>query len=43
MTTETVYLAGGCYWGLEDLLGKIPGVIETSVGFSGGQIGRAHV
>ena len=38
MTIETVYLAGGCYWGLEDLLSKIPGVIETSVGFSGGHV-----
>jgi peptide-methionine (S)-S-oxide reductase len=38
MTIETVYLAGGCYWGLEDLLRKIPGVIETVVGFSGGHV-----
>jgi len=35
---ETVFLAGGCYWGLEDLIRKIPGVINTQVGFSGGQI-----
>jgi methionine-S-sulfoxide reductase len=38
MTIETVYLAGGCYWGLEDLLRKIPGVVETAVGFSGGHV-----
>ncbi|MSQ81222.1 MAG: peptide-methionine (S)-S-oxide reductase [Candidatus Methylopumilus sp.] len=38
MSYETVYLAGGCYWGLEKLLSKIPGVIETSVGFSGGHV-----
>ena len=38
MANETVYLAGGCYWGLEDLLSKIPGVIETAVGFSGGHV-----
>ena len=38
MTIETVYLAGGCYWGLEDLISKIPGVIETTVGFSGGHV-----
>ena len=38
MSYETVYLAGGCYWGLEDLLSKMPGVVETSVGFSGGQV-----
>jgi len=38
MVIETVYLAGGCYWGLEDLLNKIPGVVNTSVGFSGGHV-----
>ena len=38
MAIETVYLAGGCYWGLEDLLNKIPGVVNTSVGFSGGHV-----
>ena len=38
MTIEIVYLAGGCYWGLEDLLRKIPGVVETAVGFSGGHV-----
>jgi len=38
MTIETVYLAGGCYWGLQDLLSKIPGVNETIVGFSGGHV-----
>ena len=35
---EKVYLAGGCYWGLELLLQEIPGVINTQVGFSGGHI-----
>ncbi len=38
MSHETVFLAGGCYWGLEDLLSKIPGVVNTSVGFSGGHV-----
>ncbi|NDF81441.1 MAG: hypothetical protein EB109_04700 [Methylophilaceae bacterium] len=38
MAIETVYLAGGCYWGLEDLLNRIPGVVNTSVGFSGGHV-----
>ena len=35
---QSAYLAGGCYWGLEDLIRKIPGVSDTNVGFSGGHI-----
>jgi len=38
MAIETVYLAGGCYWGLDELLSKISGVVDTSVGFSGGHV-----
>ena len=38
MNLETIYLAGGCYWGLESLLGQIKGIQETVVGFSGGHI-----
>jgi peptide methionine sulfoxide reductase msrA/msrB len=30
--TETAVLAGGCFWGMEDILRKIPGVLETEVG-----------
>ena len=37
-TMETVYLAGGCYWGLEDLIRNIPGVEKTQVGFTGGLV-----
>jgi peptide methionine sulfoxide reductase msrA/msrB len=40
--TETAYLAGGCFWGMEDLLRKIPGVVETEVGYTGGTQAFAH-
>lgn len=39
--TETVDLAGGCFWGMQHILRKIPGVISTEVGYSGGKVKNA--
>lgn len=36
MNTQTAYLAGGCFWGMEALVRQIPGVLETEVGYTGG-------
>ena len=35
---ETAILAGGCFWGMEEILRKIPGIEETSVGYTGGKV-----
>ena len=35
-TLDEAYLSGGCFWGMQDLLRKIPGVVETQVGYLGG-------
>lgn len=34
--TETATLAGGCFWGMEEILRALPGVLETKVGYTGG-------
>ena len=35
---ETATMAGGCFWGMQDILRKIPGIISTRVGYSGGTV-----
>jgi methionine-S-sulfoxide reductase len=40
-TRQTAYLAGGCFWGMEELVRQIPGVLETEVGYTGGNTPNA--
>ena len=39
--TERATLAGGCFWGMQDLIRRLPGVISTRTGYTGGEVPNA--
>ena len=40
--TDYIILAGGCFWGMEDLIKKQEGIVDTSVGYTGGNVSNAN-
>ena len=41
MAQERTVLAGGCFWGMQDLIRKLPGIDATRVGYTGGDVPNA--
>jgi len=43
MSKEVAILAGGCFWGMQDLIRKLPGVLSTRVGYTGGSNAQCNL